>query len=452
LKIAIIGGGITGLTAAYYLHQAGHEALVLEASDRIGGVIQTNTANGFMSESGPNSLLLNNPDVSKLFDDIKLSEHIAPANPAARNRYIVKNGRLVPVPLSPVAFLKTPLFSATAKLNLLREPLIKKANRDDEESFADFVRRRLGSEVLNFAAAPFVSGIYAGDPEKLSVRYAFPRLWALEQEYGSLVRGGLNKVKEKKKRIDHFHPTMISFAQGMKMLPQALSAALPGNSILTNTRVSAIIPGEKWRLCWSHGDSVMEDTFDGVIIAVPAHAVLGLPLPEGALTALRPLCEIEHPPISICVTGFKREQVTHPLDGFGMLIPRMENRKILGCIFSSTLFPNRAPDGHVTLTTFIGGSQNPKLNMQSSEEINSQVCADLSNLLGIKGDPVFLHNTCWERSIAQYNLGYGKVFNAIESCEQQFPGLVLAGNYRDGISVMQCIEGGLKTMKRICNL
>ena len=235
LRVAVVGGGVTGLTAAWQIQRLGHRVTVLEAGTRAGGVVGGQRLGAWLQEMGPNSLLESSPEIAAFVDDVGLAPRRLYAAPAAKQRYLVRGGRPVALPTSPGAFLRTPLFSVRAKLRLLLEPLWRRAPAEAEETLADFVRRRLGQEFLDYAINPFVAGIYAGDPERLSVRHAFPRLHALEQDYGSLLLGALrrrNPNREPKGRL-------FSFPEGLGEIPRALQARLL-DPVLLRTRVTAL--------------------------------------------------------------------------------------------------------------------------------------------------------------------------------------------------------------------
>jgi oxygen-dependent protoporphyrinogen oxidase len=347
----------------------------------------------------------------------------------------------VALPTSPGAFLRTPLFSAGAKLRLMLEPFRRRAPADADESLADFVRRRLGREFLDYAINPFVAGVYAGDPERLSVRHAFPRLHALEQEHGSLLLGALRRRNPSggpKGRI-------FSFPEGLGEIPRALQARLL-DPVLLRTRVTALRrAGAGWRLTLDQRGTLGEAEFDLVVCALPADALAALEFPELAPDAgLRLLAEIPHPAVVSVFTGHRREDVTHPLDGFGLLMPAVEGGRILGTLFSSTLFPGRAPEGHVALTTFVGGTRQPELAALDDAALATLVREELGRLLGVGGTPAIFRVQRWPRAIPQYAPGHERFLTAIGRLEAAAPGVFVGGNCRDGISLPNCIAAGYR--------
>jgi protoporphyrinogen/coproporphyrinogen III oxidase len=440
--IAVLGAGITGLTAAHRLTRLGHRVRVFETSDRVGGAIRTERVDGWLIEGGPNSLLTGDPAVPTLCAELALAAELVPANPAAKNRYLVRGGRLVAAPLSPAGFLTTPLFSFGAKLKLLAEVRLRPRVRTTDLALGEFVRAHFGQEVVDYALDPFVSGVYAGDPRKLSTRYAFPKLWELEQKHGSILRGQIAQAKSRASRSDARPGGIVSFRNGLQVLPDALAAALPAGTLTFRARIEALIPGSPWHVVWSNGGPAQTEKFDTVIAALPAPALAQLRFGTLAERPFASLDAIEHPPVSSLFLGFRREQVAHPLDGFGVLVPAIERRSVLGVLFSSSLFPGRAPDGHVALTVMIGGARQPELARLATGQLLAAVERDLRELLGVRGEPVFQRHTFWPRAIPQYNLGYEVPLEAMAAAERAHRGLLIGGQARDGISVPACIAAG----------
>ena len=452
---AILGAGITGLCAAHALQKTGKSVQIFESHHQVGGALQSTLKHDYLAEHGPNSLLVKDQRVARLLNEVGLSiedsDQTIIARDEAKKRYIVQNGSPHAMPASPLGMLRTPLFSTCGKLRFALEPFIGRYKGEGEESFASFVRRRLGPDMLASAAGPFVSGIYAGDPENLSVRHAFPRLWNLEHHYGSFILGaialqlGWGTIGKNPNRISP--AKMISFQSGMQTLPQAIADHLPADSLALSCQITAIErKDDRWQLTWTNASgSTHTENYHQIIIAVPHHKIPDLPLPADILETLKPLTTLASPPVTSLVLGFKREDIAHPLDGFGMLIKREEQSPLLGVLFSSSMFDNRAPDGHVTLTCMMGGTLNPQY-AENSEQV---VLDELNRLLGISGQPTFSHRTPWKHAIPQYDLSYQKVIDALGRCENQHSGLHFAGNYRGGISVGDCIVSGLELGKSL---
>lgn len=437
--IAVLGGGITGLSAAWHLRQAGLSPIVFEHSTRVGGAIHTLRTEGWLHELGPNSLMEGAPEVAEFITAAGLESRRLYAAPEAKNRYIVRDGAPVRMPGSPTDFLTTPLFSSRAKLGLLGEPFRARGDAEEDESVADFVIRRLGEEFLNYAVNPFVGGVYAGDPKRLSVRDGFPKLHALEQEHGSLIRGAFAR----RNTSGGPQGRMFSFPEGLEELPRTLAASL-GDAVRLQTEIRTIRQhGSHWEIEFVSGGVVHRELFSDVICALPADALArlhfeGVPQPA----RLEGLKQIEHPPVASVFLGYERSQVAHPLDGFGVLVPEVENGRILGALFSSSLFPGRAPEGHVALTSFVGGTRQPELAALPEDELVQSVRDELGRLLGAHGQPAFVHVHRWPRAIPQYTLGYRRHKETLAEFEASAPGLFIGGNCRDGISLANCIAAG----------
>ena len=447
--VAIIGGGITGLTAAFRLRQKNIPVALYEVSDRVGGVIQSVRRDGYLAEFGPNTILETSPKVAALVTDLGLAERRIYSDPVAKNRYLVRDKRLLKMPETPLGFVTTPLFSPAAKLRLLLEPFIARGDPSREESVAEFVQRRLGREFLDRAIDALVGGIYAGDARELSLPQTFPKLHMLEQRYGSLIKGQVLGARERKKRAEVAKPQApkFSFDDGLQVLPDTLAAKL-GRGIFLRTQVNKLTERAKdWVVTTSANESGREHS--AVVYAAPAFGLSKIEIEGRQPIDLSPLAEIRYPPVASVVFGFRRADVAHPLDGFGMLIPRVEGFRILGSIFSSSLFPNRAPDGCVALTSYLGGARSPELAHKSREELFQIALEDLRVLLGVTGLPTFQHQVVYAKAIPQYNLGYAALKKLMSATESKAPGLFLAGHYRDGISVSDCIVSGHEVAKRV---
>jgi oxygen-dependent protoporphyrinogen oxidase len=462
---------------------------VYEAGGRVGGVIQSLRQDGFLAEFGPNTILETSPKIAQLVRDAGLEPRKLATDPNAEARYVVRYGRPIEMPGSPLGFFTTPLFTAGAKLAVLREPFIKPRRDGVEESIAQFVVRRLNREFLDQAIDALVAGIYAGDPHKLSLTHAFPKLKALEDKYGSMIKGQILGARDRKKsgEVAKDRAAKFSFDDGLQVLPETLAAQL-GDSLRLNTAVTKLTQtADGWRVTVSEGrvtrapelgseigdsqsSSIRDSEHSAVIYCGTAYRLAelkiegraGSPLPAAAPRPqggagekqidLSAFAEISYPPVASVVLGFKREDVAHPCCGFGMLIPKVEGFKILGTIFSSALFPNRAPAGHLTLTSYLGGARYPELGLLPPEQLIETTLADLRKLLGVRGQPVFSHCVVYPRAIPQYNVGYGKYRQLLKDIEAQAPGLFFAGHFRDGVSLGDSIVSGVNIAERVGKL
>jgi len=435
-RIAIIGAGITGLSAACTLQKSGEDVALFEKNSEPGGAIKTVSDSNWLLEYGPNSLLLKDKSVLNFIRQLGLDEQIVEAGSDADKRYILKNNELVPLPGNPTDAIRTPLFSTKAKIRILAEPFISRS-KNSEETVESFVTRRLGREFCDYALNPFIAGIFAGRPDRLSIRHAFPAMYEMEQSYGSLMIGAVAGSK-KRKNEGRIKRRLISFEQGLQHLPFTIAKHL--NRIHYSEKIIGIEgTGNSWILRSGQNEF---GPFNRVIINIPAHKLSEMDWPHKS-PALSVFKKIQYPPVSVIVFGFKKEQIAHPLDGFGFLVPEMEKRKILGTLFSSTLFGGRAPDNHVLLTTFVGGMRQPDLAEIQSEKLFDVVLNELADILQISGNPIFREHIFWPKAIPQYEPGYDNIINGFEKLEKEFKGLNFAGNFRGGISVPDCIKNGI---------
>ena len=446
---AIIGAGIAGLTTAFYLKRQGVAVTVYEAGPRAGGVIQSVRKDGFLAEYGPNTILETSPKIAQLVRDAGLESRRLTPDPKAEARYLVRHRKPIPMPSSPPGFLTTELFSWQAKLAVLREPFIKPRRDGVEESIGQFVVRRFNQEFLDHAIDALVAGIYAGDPNKLSLPHAFPKLKALEDNYGSMIKGNILGARARKKsgEVAKDRAPKFSFDEGLQVITDGLAAQL-GDAVKLNSPVEKLRRTAKG---WTVATPNASTEHDLVIYCGTAHRLTELVVEQadGTTVDFKPFAEISYPPVASVVLGFRREDVTHPCAGFGMLIPKIAGFKILGTIFSSALFPDRAPAGHVTLTSYVGGARYPELASLPADQLAEVVLADLRILLGVQAKPVFTHCAFYPRAIPQYNVGYGKYRELLTDIEHRTPGLLFAGHYRDGVSLGDSIVSGVNMAERV---
>lgn len=443
-RLIVIGGGVSGLTAALQLKRLGADVILLESSARVGGVIGTFEKDGFKAESGTNSVMVNSQKTLDFIDSLGLKDETVISSPAAKKRFFVRYGKPQAVPMSPPAFLFSKLFSPLCKLRILCEPFIKPEDPDSEPSVAEFTLHRFGKEVLDYAMNPFMAGIYGGSPEKLSVKYAFPPFWNLVQKYGSIIRGGMKSRKDKMAAGNYFKPLMISFKGGMRVLTDKIAEEL-GDSVKTSAKLISIdVNDGKWQVSWGTASEDVCEDYDGIVLAVPSPKLAKIPFCGALDRALEPLKKIVYAPIATYTMGFKKEDVPHKLDGFGALVPQKEDFSILGSLFVSSIFDERAPESCVTLTNYIGGERYPELAMLPQEELREIILKDLRKMLGLKGEPIFEKLFAWKHGIAQYRIGYGEILEEIDKIEKENENLILLGAYRGGVGVSNCLENAIE--------
>jgi oxygen-dependent protoporphyrinogen oxidase len=449
-KILVVGGGISGLACAWRLRQLGVPVLLLERGSRFGGVIETVEQNGFRFDVGPQSFT-NTPALAELIDKLGLAGELLRADPRAP-RYILHGGRLVPAPFSPPRLLTTPLLSTRTKLRILAEPFLRSYPPDEDESIAAFVRRKFGADVLANLVAPFVSGVWAGDPEKLSLAAAFPAVHQLEEKYGSVIRGAMKQRrkstgKSSPKSSDE-RPSLCNFRGGISALVAALAGRL-GDAACTGAEITAI------RRSAGAGSPALEvdygvaGRFESVSVAALA---VSTPAPETGrlLRGLdprfgEPLAKIEYAGVAQVSAAYRIDQIKqrdakNGLNGFGFLVPRGENVRLLGTVWNSSLFPGRAPEGMASFTSFLGGMTDPEIVSRSSDEIAAIAHSELSSVLGITGAPLVQRVSCWQRALPQYNIGHRDLAGALRELCAATTGIFLAGNYFAGPSIGACVE------------
>ncbi|MGD9928805.1 MAG: protoporphyrinogen oxidase [Mangrovibacterium sp.] len=438
-RIAVIGAGLTGLTTAYYLRKKGIDVTVFEKADRAGGVIKTVQQDSFIYENGPSTGVLGTPEAAELIEELGNHCQLEIADEAAKFRWIWKDGRWHALPSGLIGGITTPLFSFADKLRLLGEPF-RRPGTDPNESLADMVRRRMGKSFLNYAVDPFILGIYSGDPEKLVTKYALPKLYNLEQHYGSFIGGSIKKAKEPKTERDKKATRQVfSLSGGLYTLVDALVGEIGKENILLNCGQIHVGRSGPGYLISSANSNEMP--FEQVISTIGAYELKNI---FGFLPA-EPLSKVEKLPYARVVqvsVGFKKWEGIE-LKAFGGLVPFRENRQILGALFLSSFLKGRAPEGGALISTFLGGVRKPEMVDLSDDEITTIVSVELKSMLGLtKWAPDLLVINRYQHAIPQYGTESAERLAAIAELEEAFPGLVLAGNIRDGIGMADRIKQG----------
>jgi len=453
-KVIVLGAGISGLTTAYLLHKDDYDVTILEKNDNVGGSIETVVENGLLFDRGPNSALETTPLIAQLVEELNLTEQFVYANKKGDKRYILRNNKLHELAISPPAFIKSKLFSGKAKLRLMKEPFVGKSRDGYYQSIAEFVTRRLGQEFLDYAINPFVAGVYAGNPEDLSVKSAFPKLYALEEEYGGLIVGSIRSIRKRKKRKEQSKQSakMLSFKDGMKVLPEAIANHL-GGRVKLNAEVVSIkkTADGNYGVTYNEGEQTLTLLTDIILSTIPAYTAAELfgHFEDGIK---KHLSAVYYPPVLVLYLAYSKDDIGQPLDGFGFLIPTKEAKSFLGAIWSSVIFPNRAEDNKASFTLFIGGSRNPGFIYDDEEELIKTVRREFEELMKIKGEPIHLAKRFWEKAIPQYTIGYVEHENYFDHFEKDNKGIILSGNYRGGISVGDCIMNAELVANKIKSL
>lgn len=449
--VTIIGAGLTGLTAAYYLNRSGINVLLVEKESYTGGVIRTLHEQGFIFEAGPNSGIIGTTEIVKLFDDLKDKVKPETANPKAGFRWIWKGGKWNPLPSGIISAINTPLFSPADKFRILGEPFRKPGNNKNE-TVSQMVRRRLGTSFLNYAVDPFISGIYAGDPDNLIARFALPKLYNLEQTYGSFILGAIRKRKQLKTGIEKkVTREVFSVTEGLGNLVNALTGEIDSHRIHTgcsDVQVSQANSGFVTNYVDGQGRQVRIES--GKIISAIGGNNLMEVFPFFPGNEMHALTNTPYARVIQVIACYKRWEGL-PLNAFGGLIPSKENRSCLGILFTSSLFTGRAPVGGAILSVFIGGIKKPEMFDKTDSEIRNLALTEIKETLQGKHEPDLLRIFRYRHAIPQYDLGTEARLKAIHSVQEKYPGLYLAGNIRDGIGMADRVKQGRNIADHIIN-
>lgn len=436
-RVAIVGAGITGLVAAYYLKKANIDFKIFEKSSHIGGVVNTVSEDGFLYETGPNSGVISNAEIAILFEELEGKCKIELADHASAKRLIWKKNQWRALPSSFISAVFTPLFSFYDKFRILGEPFRKKGNNPNE-SLANLVKRRMGKSFLNYAIDPFILGIYAGDPDYIVPKYALPKLYDLEQQYGSFIGGTIKKRKEPQTE-DSKKATreIFSVEGGLISLINALVQEIGSENILTNCdNIHFHNDCNQYQLKFS--DNKLEE-FSHVITTSNAKELKNI-FPFIGAGLLENISNLLYAKVSELTIGFKKWEGI-ALDAFGGLVPFRENRNILGVLFMSTLFKKRAPKDGALLTIFVGGTRKEEIALLSETELKDLMAIELKDMLKLNSfNPDLFKVTHYKRAIAQYGVDSSERLNAIESIENKYKGLFLAGSMRDGVGIADRIK------------
>jgi oxygen-dependent protoporphyrinogen oxidase len=480
-RFVIIGGGISGLAAAHRLVELSradaarepHEITLLEASARLGGTIHTEHRDGFLVERGPDSFISEKPEAVRLAERIGLKENLIETNEEHRRAFLVRDGRLRPVPegfrlIAPTewgSFLRSSAFSLPMKARIALDLALPRGkrrltNEDDDESLADFIRRRFGRRALERIAQPMIGGIYTADPEKLSLRATMPRFLDMERDRRSVILS----LRAANKRARQANPNaesrgtsgaryslFLSFDGGMEMLTERLATRLPHGSVRLNTTVENLAfdaSTKQWRITTNANETIVADA---VCLALPAHRTAHL-LRDVDPALAGELAGIPYASTATINLAFAREQVAHPLDGFGFVVPHVERRTLLACTFASVKFKGRAPDGYVLMRAFVGGALQPENFALDDDEMIARVRRDLAELVGATGAPLFTTLERWTNSMAQYHVGHLARLRRIRATLAAHTQLHITGNAFDGAGIPDCIRGAETVAEKIVKI
>ena len=447
-EVVIIGAGLTGLTMALYLKKAGIDFKIIEKSAKTGGVIQTISEKGFVYETGPNTGVVSCPEMTELFEELAGKCELEVADPSAKRRLIWKNQAWHALPSGLISAVGTPLFTWYDKFRILGEPFRKKGNNPNE-TLADLVKRRMGQSYLDYAIDPFISGIYAGDPTKLVTKYAMPKLYNLEQEYGSFIKGAMKKAKlPKTDRDKKATKEVFSAKGGLGRLIEALTVAVGTENILLSaeTMVKPIANGFQLQVTTPEHLFTLETSH--LVTTCGGYALSGF-LPFMNENEVAPFNNLKYAEVTQVLLGFKKWKGMS-LNAFGGLVPGKENKNILGVLFTSSFFKGRAPEGGALLSVFMGGTKRPDIAKMDNDEIEALLNKDLPRMMSnrsLSPDMIRIHR--YPKAIPQYTESSKERFEMIEQLQQKYPGLILAGNIRDGIGMADRVKQGRSIAEKL---
>lgn len=431
----VLGGGISGLTAAFALKKKGSNVMLLEASSRLGGVIHTVEMDGYRMEQGPNSIL-GNEEIIKLIKEVGLEEKVRKNETIASTRYLLFRDR--PLKIKPGVALLSSGFLNPGMIWAFLTEIFRGKSQEEDESIANFVRRRLSSDILNRMINPLVTGIYAGDPEQLSLRTTFKKLHAMENEYGSLVKATFKRKQKAPKR------EALSFTNGLNTLVEGLTSYL-GDQAKTNVQVLEVKPLKQ-------GFELLVETTEGkktlftktLISTLPTQATSNVfSFMEDELK--QELNEVEYAPMLLAYLAYPKAGIAKEQDGFGYLIPQQEKQPYLGAIWSSAIFPEVAPEGNSFFTLFVGGVNNPSV-VNNPEVAITKAKASFEKHMGITQEASFQSHYLYDRAIPQFNVGYYKLMEKVDALEAKYPGLRFSGNWRSGVAIGDCVAYNLNVL------
>jgi len=460
-RLVVVGGGISGLATAFHAGRTARKAgiplsvTVLDASSRPGGKMWSERSDGFVIEHGPNGFLDNKPHTLDLVSALGGEDELLPASELAGKRFVCRRGRLEPLPISPPDFFKSRLLSAGGKLRVLMEPFSRRAPEGVDESVSEFAARRLGPQAGDYLIDPMVSGVFAGDPDRLSLAAAFPRIHELEREYGGLFKA-LFRLRRESRRKGVRGPsgagpggTLTSFRGGVSTLVEMLCREL-GTGLVMDARVTGVEPaGSGFEAETRRSDGgIVRYGADAVVFCCPSYEagrlIEGL---EQTLAGL--LNSIEYSPVTVVATAFDREDVGTAVDGFGFLVPRLEGRPVLGTLWDSSVFGDRSPEGQVLLRTMVGGARSPDLAFLDDDKITASALDQIRELNGIKANPTLVRVIRHERGIPQYNVGHIGRIREIDAALAGTEGIFLCNNAYRGVSLNDCAREAAGTAGRV---
>lgn len=449
--VIVLGAGLTGLSTSYYLHKKGKNILVFDKNQDVGGVIETQEKNGFLYEKGPNTGILGTPEIAELISDLDPFCQIEHGNDNVSKRYILYKGKWEALPSGLKKAVKTPLFTLKDKFRILAEPF-RRPGKNENESLAGLVKRRMGQSFLDYAIDPFILGVYAGDPSYLITKYALPKLYNLEHDYGSFIGGSIKKKFQKKtEREKKATRKIFTIKGGLSSLINAIYKKVgKDNFVLGADQIKVNRVDNGYEVRWIDANKQNHKIFtEKIVSTVPAFELENLfPFINGE--QMKKLQNVYYAPVVEVAVGFNQwKGIT--LDGFGGLIPHKENRDILGVMYMSALFEGRAPEKGALISVFIGGARKPELTRLSDEEIKQLVGREFNELMGIREfNPDLFEISRHNQAIPQYGKESKERFDAVNEVQKNYEGLYIGGNLHQGIGMADRVKQGTDLAEIIC--
>lgn len=459
-RVIVVGAGISGLATAYAVEQSAQQAeidvavTVLEKEERSGGKIWSIREKGFLCEWGPNGFLDNKPMTLDLCRALQIDPQLLRSDDNARKRFIYAADILHQLPENGLSFLRSKLISWPGKIRLAGEMLVPKRVSEEDETLAEFGRRRLGAEALDKLISPMVSGIFAGNPETMSVKSCFPRIYELEQQYGGLIKAMLRLAKKKRAEVKAGKAVasaagpggvLTSFDGGIQDLTDGVASQIKGE-VQTGCEVTRIEKKQDGFSVHLHNGQSIDAEI--VVTAAPAYAVANM-LDGFEDEGSRLLREIPYAPMNVICFGYEKERIEHDLNGFGYLIPKAEGCYTLGTLWDSSIFPQRAPEGMALLRSMMGGATNPAAIDLSDDEVKVRTMADLKQIMGIDCEPDFIRIYRHKNAIPQYTRGHGQRLRALTGALESNADLILTGNAFFGVGLNDCVNASNRAAEKV---
>jgi oxygen-dependent protoporphyrinogen oxidase len=448
-KVIVVGGGISGLTLAYEIKiKTDMEVSVLEAKERVGGQVISERVGDFLCEAGAEGFVYHEskPWTLELCEKLGIAEQFIKPNQEIAKRYYYCGGKLRLVPTSIKSFLTTDYFSLSGRLRMALEIFTRKAPEGVDETLAEFGKRHLGEEAVKKLIGPMATGVFAGDPYKLSAKSAFPHMVELEKRGdGSIVRAMLRAMRQKSKVAPAPMGVLTSFREGIGYLISSLENELRG-SIRLGKKVAKVAKVKNRYEIVTDGNGMMEA--DAVIIATPAYATADM-LEELDPVMAEKIGQIPYPPMALVCLGYPKNEISHPLDGFGFLVMPGEGKNILGCTWDSSMFEGRAPEGQVLMRVFTGGTNHPEIAQLEDEKLMAVVKGDLKDILAVEGEPTFTKIYRYDKAIPQYMVGHADIIALIDERLKEHKGLFLTGNAYRGVGINDCVYNAMLTAEKV---